>query len=142
MADDEEPVGVGTLTEPEAEPVLEPIMELAIMLEPICEPIMEPIMEPVGEAAAVGVADVLAGEPLELAPGYEAAHWHSAPAADLTWRPVTAPQAETTQLRASELMAANCEDEHWQAKSVNAQPTAEPAEVKHEVCGSWLARAS
>lgn len=49
-------------------------------------------------------------------------------AEDWTERPVSAPQAWTTQPRAAEAMAADWEALHWQAKSVGPQPTPLPAE--------------
>ena len=56
---------------------------------------------------------------------------------------MTAPQPETTQLRAAEAMAADWEAEHWQPKSRAEQPTPEAAELMQEVClgsvnGFWL----
>lgn len=55
-------------------------------------------------------------------------------AAVWTARPVTAPQAETTQPRAAEAIAADWDELHWQAKSVMAQPTPEPAEAMQDTC--------
>jgi len=43
---------------------------------------------------------------------------------------VFAPQVLTTQFKAEFWIAAD--DEHWQGKSVDAQPTAEPADMRQE----------
>ena len=60
------------------------------------------------------------------------AHWQTALAEDWTARPVSAPQACTTQPRAAEAMAADWEALHWQPKSVGPQPTPLPAERMHD----------
>jgi uncharacterized protein YqfA (UPF0365 family) len=88
------------------------------------------------EAAEVDVAEAEAeaGEELEPEPepGLAATQEQTARADDETARPVTAPQALTTQPRAALWMAADCEEEHWQAKSVAAQPAPEAAEARQE----------
>lgn len=71
----------------------------------------------IGEAAEV-VASAEEDAIVVEAGAAVAAHSHTALAAPCTARPVTAPQAETTQPRAAEAMAADCEELHWQAKSV------------------------
>lgn len=141
VADDDDPVMAATdvelLPDDEARdelPVEEPPEELLGDGMTVPE-IMLPLMLPPDEEVVVAFADVDAGveelpEPLA---GYDAAHEQTARAEDDAWRPVTAPQLLTTQLRASELMADAAELEHWQAKSVYAQPTCEAADVMHDV---------
>lgn len=65
--------------------------------------------------------------------GAEAAQAQTAEAEAWTARPVTAPQPETTQLRAAEAMAADWDELHWQAKSMAPQPTPLAAELMHDV---------
>jgi len=65
---------------------------------------------------------------LEAAPSTEMADW--------------APQALSTQFWALAWMAADEAGLHWQAKSVKAQPTAEPAEVRQEVAHDGTSRAT
>lgn len=93
--------------------------------------------EPEDAAEEVALAEVEAG--VELACTAVAAHEQTASAEDETSRPVTAPQALSTHSRAALAMAEDCELLHWQAKSVEAQPTADPADSKQEVCGYRLA---
>ena len=57
-------------------------------------------------------------------------------AEDWTARPVSAPQAATTQPRAAEAMAADWEALHWQLKSAAPQPTPLPAERMQD-CYVW-----
>lgn len=86
-----------------------------------------------------GAAVVGGAEALELpawvvdAGAAVAAHSQTAAAEDWTARPVTAPQPETTQLRAALAMAADWEAEHWQPKSRAPQPTPEAADWMQEV---------
>ncbi len=65
--------------------------------------------------------------------GAEAAQAQTAEAEAWTARPVTAPQPETTQLRAALAMAADWVALHWQAKSMAPQPTPLAAELMHDV---------
>lgn len=109
VAEDEEPVGVAAAEEPadEAPPEAEPAA--LPMLEAIDEAIeLPPAIEEPPDAEPVGLAEAEAGDDLEEEPpafGYLAAQEQTATAADEAWMPVTAPQAETTQLSARELMA-------------------------------------
>ena len=48
-----------------------------------------------------------------------------------TIKAVGIPQAPTTHPRAEFTIAEEAEGAHWQAKSVEAQPSAEAAEVMH-----------
>jgi hypothetical protein len=103
-AADEEPVGV------EADAADE---------EPVTMALLDDAKLPEGweELPPVGAADVDAGEEPEPPepPPFLDTHEQTATAAEDAWMPVTAPQAETTQLRARELMADAAEVEHWQA---------------------------
>lgn len=144
IADDDDPVTAATDVEllPDDEPrdelPEEPLEELlgdGMTVPEIMLPLMLPPMLPPEEEVVVAFADVDAGveEPPEPPEPADAAHEQTARAEDDAWRPVTAPQLLTTQLRASELMADDAELEHWQAKSVYAQPTCEAADVMHDV---------
>jgi len=62
-----------------------------------------------------------------------AAQAQTARAEEEAARPVTAPQAPTTQAKASLLMAAKLALLHWQSKSVEPHPTTEAAELMQEV---------
>lgn len=92
-------------------------------------------LEALDEEAVLEAAVVEAGAEAAVL-----AQTQTALAEDWTARPVSAPQAWTTQPRAAEAMAADWEALHWQLKSVAPQPTFLPAErmqdayVRDEQC--------
>lgn len=112
-------------------------LELPVAADEVGAVLLDVALEAGAELLAVeevGVALLPAG--VEVAPPEPAladAQEQTARAEDETSRPVTAPQALSTQFRAALAMAADCELLHWQAKSVDTQPTAEPADSMQEV---------
>jgi hypothetical protein len=101
-AEEEEPVGVETAAVDELPPAAA-VLEDGKLAEAL----------PAELPLPVALAEVVAGEPPP--PPFLDAHAQTATAAEDAWMPVTAPQAETTQFSASELMAEAADDEHWQA---------------------------
>jgi len=94
------------------------------------------LVEVVDAGAAVVTGTEAALDELEawvVDAGAEAAQAQTAEADAWTARPVTAPQPETTQLRAALAMAADWDELHWQAKSMAPQPTPLAAELMHDV---------
>ena len=93
------------------------------------------------EVVALEAAEVSLGEDAEvvLASAGAAVLTQSqmAPADFWTWRPVAIPHDLTMQPWAADWMAADCEAEHWQAKSVSWQPTPDPAD---EIQGTYKLR--
>jgi len=98
---------------------------------------VETTMVAVVDAGAAVVAGIEAAldelEAWVVDAGAEAAQAQTAEAEAWTARPVTAPQPETTQLRAALAMAADWDALHWQAKSMAPQPTPLAAELMHDV---------
>lgn len=97
-------------------------------------------LDGVGEAWTDAGLDELPLEP-EPEPALAETQEQTARAELETARPVTAPQALTTQPSAADWMAADWDDEHWQAKSPAPQPAAEAADMRQEEphAGTWAA---
>jgi len=148
---------------PTAEPATRaaPPVEIGGVEEPTGEPVpvaaggdeawYEPPAPPAAVVPAAGVEAEPPEPPVVLAGGVVAgpepeppavaAHSQTLEAALRTERADWAPQALRTQFWALAWMAADEAGLHWHLKSVKAQPTAEPAEVRQEVAqdGTWRA---
>jgi len=111
-----------------AEVAVEPAAEVTAGLEPLEAPLdMEAVLVEATTAAVV----VAAAELPELA--LEDTHAQTAEA-DIGTTAAVTPQALTTQSCPAELMAAFWLEEHWQARSAEAQPTPDAALAMQDCC--------
>lgn len=132
-ADGAVPEGVGALDDGVEAVGYGAVMDVGDMVALSVETMLVAVVD---AGAAVVVATDAALDELEACvvdAGAEAAQAQTAEAEAWTARPVTAPQPETTQLRAALAMAADWDALHWQAKSMAPQPTPLAAELMHDV---------